>query len=287
VTFPARAVYNGRMRRREFFGSLALGATAATMTARAAAQTSPGKNAPKSGKPEFYELRAYHLRVGPQVKPMHDFLGEVYVPLLNQLGVRPVGAFQLTFGPNMPTLYLLSPYASLADYERVTTRLADELPRHKSPSAQAFFSATGQQPPYTRVETQLLRAFDGIPRLELPPTTAKRQPRIFELRVYETPSELGQSRKIEMFGPRMGELAIFRRVGLRPVLFARSVVGPRQPSFSYLLAFADLAEREAAWQRFRDDPEWQKLKVTPGYTDADIMSNIHDLILTPTPYSQI
>ena len=75
-----------------------------------------------------------------------------------------------------------------------------------------------------------------MPRLELPPETAKREPRIFELRVYETPSELGQSRKIEMFGPKLGELAIFRRVGLRPVLFASSVVGPRQPSFSYMLA---------------------------------------------------
>ena len=276
------------MQRRDLFGTLgSLGLSAAAVTGTmmagpAAAQTRSG-----GGKPGFFELRAFQLRVGPQVKPMNDFLGEVYVPLLNKLGVQPVGAFQLTFGPHMPTLYLLSPYESLAQYEKVVARMAEELPRQKAPSAQAFLSATGAQPPYTRVETQLLRAFDSMPRLELPPETAKREPRIFELRVYETPSELGQSRKIEMFGPKMGELAIFRRVGLRPVLFASSVVGPRQPGFSYMLSFPDLAARDAAWKRFREDAEWQKLKVTPGYTDAEIMSNITDYILTPTPYSQI
>jgi hypothetical protein len=275
------------MHRRDLFrtlGSLGLSAaaTGSMMGGPAVAQTRSG-----GGKPSFFELRAFQLRVGPQVKPMNDFLGEVYVPLLNKLGVQPVGAFQLTFGPHMPTLYLLSPYESLAQYEKVVARVAEELPRQKAPSAQAFLSATGAQPPYTRMDTQLLRGFDNMPRLELPPETAKREPRIFELRVYETPSELGQSRKIEMFGPKLGELAIFRRVGLRPVLFASSVVGPRQPGFTYMLSFPDLAAREAAWKRFREDAEWQKLKVTPGYTDAEIMSNITDYILTPTPYSQI
>jgi hypothetical protein len=269
------------MQRRDLFGTLgALGL--GVLAAPAIAQTRSG-----GGKPNFFELRAFQLRVGPQVKPMNDYLGEVYVPLLNKLGVQPVGAFQLSFGPHMPTLYLLSPYESLAQYERVTARLAEELPRQKAPAALAILGATGEKPPYTRIETQLLRAFDSMPRLELPPETSKREPRLFELRVYETPSDLGQSRKIEMFGPKLGELAIFRRVGLRPVLFASSVIGPRQPSFSYLLSFPDLAAREAAWKRFREDPEWQKLKVTPGYTDAEIMSNITDYILTPTPYSQI
>jgi hypothetical protein len=92
---------------------------------------------------------------------------------------------------------------------------------------------------------------------------------------------------MEMFGPRMGELEIFRRAGLVPVFFGRTLVGPRQPGFTYMLSFADLAAREAAWKRFREDPEWLKLKATAGYTDADVMSNISDLILSPTPYSQI
>src|SRR5205085_1145379 len=101
------------------------------------------------------------------------------------------------------------------------------------------------QPAYARIERQLLRAFDSFPRLEPPPAEARKQPRIFELRTYETQGELAHHRKIEMFGPKMGELAIFRRVGLTPVLFADTVFGPRQPCFHYMLTFADLAAREA------------------------------------------
>jgi NIPSNAP len=76
-------------------------------------------------------------------------------------------------------------------------------------------------------------------------------------------------------------------VGLTPVLFARTLIGPRQPAFAYILTFPDLAARDAAWKRFREDPEWLKLRATPGYSDAEIMANISDFILTPTAYSQI
>jgi hypothetical protein len=137
------------------------------------------------------------------------------------------------------------------------------------------------------MESQLLLAFDSFPRLEVPAAAAKKEARIFELRTYENPSELGHAKKVDMFGPKLGELAIFRKTGLQPVLFARSLIGPRQPNFSYMLTFPDLAAREAAWKRFREDPDWLKLKSTPGYADADIMANITDLILTPTPYSQV
>jgi len=54
-----------------------------------------------------------------------------------------------------------------------------------------------------------------------------------------------------------------------------------------MLTFPDLAAREKAWTTFRADPEWTKLKATPGFSDAEIMSNISDLVLRPTAYSQI
>jgi hypothetical protein len=260
--------------------TLALGALAAA--GEATAQT-----AGRTARPEFYELRIFKLRSGPQMKLMNDFLGEVFLPTLNRLNVKPVGAFNVTFGPEMPSIYLLSAYGSLGEYQTVRARTEEELRKNKAPSARAFLTGVGPTAPYARVETQLLQAFDNMPRLELPAGTAKREPRIFELRTYETAFEDGQRKKIEMFGTRMGELALFRRVGLTPVFFAASLVGPRQPSFSYLLTFPDLAAREAAWKRFREDAEWAKLKVTPGYTDADIMQNIADFILTPTAYSQI
>ena len=38
---------------------------------------------------------------------------------------------------------------------------------------------------------------------------------------------------------------------------------------------------------FRADPEWEKLRSTPGYTDAEIVTDINNLILAPTAYSQV
>lgn len=263
--------------------TLALGALAAA-PGESAAQ---GSGRPAAARPELYELRIYKLRIGAQPKLMNDFLGEVYLPLANKLGAKPVGAFNQTFGPEAPTMFVLTPFQSLASYESFRGKLSDELRTNRSSAAQAFLSGAAAQAPYVRLETQLLSAFDSMPRLEVPTATARKEPRIFELRTYETAGEDAQRKKIEMFGPRMGELAIFRKVGLTPVFFASNLVSTRQPAFTYMLTFPDLAGRDAAWKRFREDPDWLKLKATPGYTDAEIMSNITDLIVTPAPYSQI
>jgi hypothetical protein len=84
-----------------------------------------------------------------------------------------------------------------------------------------------------------------------------------------------------------GEIGIFRRLGMTPVFFARDLIGPTLPSLTYMLVYADMAAREKAWTAFRDDPEWVKLRAAPGYTNAEIMTNIQSLLLRPTDYSQI
>jgi hypothetical protein len=137
-----------------------------------------------------------------------------------------------------------------------------------------------------RIDSSLLEAFENIPRLEKPAAGGDRKTRLFELRTYESPSEPGHARKMEMF-TRKGELEIFRRTGLTPVLFGKTLIGPRLPSFSYMLTFPDWNARDKAWAAFRADPEWQKLKAQPGYSDAEILSNITDILLRPTAYSQI
>jgi hypothetical protein len=45
--------------------------------------------------------------------------------------------------------------------------------------------------------------------------------------------------------------------------------------------------REQAWNTFRNDPEWKKMSSTPGFTDAEIVTNISNAILKPTAYSQL
>ncbi len=274
-------VYKGPMMpRRQFMGRAAVMTMAGAQGAAGAAD----KAQPARTKTEYYELRTVQLRIGTQPKAAHDYLSEAYLPALGRLGIKPVGVFELTFGPQIPTIYILIPHESLASVGVVADRLAGDTTYQNSAAAQAFLHGPATQPPFVRMESTLLASFvEGLPRIELP----KKDARIFELRTYENPSEGAHLKKLEMFSPKMGELDIFRRVGLTPVFFGRTLIGPRQPSFTYLLTFPDLAARQKAWAAFVADPAWLKLKATPGYSDADIMSNISDLILRPTAYSQI
>jgi hypothetical protein len=232
---------------------------------------------------EYYELRKYSLRRGPQQQKINDYFRDANIPALNRLGIKPVGVFNVTIGPGNPTLYVLAPHSSLESAVTMHDRLAAD-PEYLQAGA-AFINATPTEPAYVRVESFLLGAFAGMPKLELPPGAVEKKPRIFELRTYESHSKKANRTKIEMFNT--AEIAIFRRAGLRPVFFGETVVGTGMPSLTYMLAFADMEERTRCWAAFGADPEWKKLSTTPGYTDPEIVSNITNVILSPTPYSQI
>jgi len=108
--------------------------------------------------------------------------------------------------------------------------------------------------------------------------------RILELRVYEGHSVKANKKKIEMFNEG-GEIALFKKTGLTPVFFGETLIGPKLPNLSYMLAFEDMADRDKRWQVFRDDPEWKRMNQDPAYKDT--ASNITDIILRPAAYSQI
>ena len=71
------------------------------------------------------------------------------------------------------------------------------------------------------------------------------------------------------------------------MFFASAVVGPAMPNLTYMLAFPDEAGRKAAWDKFRADPEWLKLKAVPEYADKEIVSRITNRVLAPAAYSEI
>jgi hypothetical protein len=140
-------------------------------------------------------------------------------------------------------------------------------------------------PAYSRMETVLLRAFNGFPELMPPPTDAKRPARVFEMRTYESINEKASRRKMKMFED--GEAGVFRRLGMSPVFFGQGIFGRNLPSLTYMLAFDDLASRESLWKAFGADAEWRKLRAQPGLSDAEIVSNITNTILRPLAFSDI
>jgi hypothetical protein len=230
---------------------------------------------------EFYELRLYHLRQGPMLKRFDEFYRDVALPAWNRAGVNPVGVFDLAIGPDAPTKYVLLPFKSLAAMAAAGERFEADPEVLKSD----FANVPPTDPAYIRKESSLMLAFTGHPKLEVPAQVAEKKPRLFELRTYEAHSRKANKKKVEMFN--VGEIAIFRRTGLQPVIFGEALVGTKLPNLTYMLVFDDMAARDKNWATFVGDPEWKKLSTTPGYTNPEILTNITSVFLRPTGYSQI
>jgi len=259
------------MERRTFMGLTAMAGAAAMGAAGNDAQSGAGGR-------KFYEVRLYHVKDAEQKKGVEQFFAEAAIPALNRLGITPVGVFEDEKEPS--PVYVVIPYPSLEAFATMTARVrADQEFQEKGA---AFANATGENPAFTLMEVSLLMAFTGMPRLETP---AKGPGRVAQLRIYESPSVMCGQKKIEMFNTR--ELAIFRKTGLNPVFFGEALAGGKMPNLTYMLAFESAEERDAAWGRFRSDPEWLELKAMPEYADKRILRGVTNLLLKPMPCSQI
>ena len=235
--------------------------------------------AQESSSMEFYQLRKYTLRTGPQQELTGKFFEQAMIPALNRLGIATVGTFKLDIGPETPTYYLLLPSTSAETLLTVDLRLAHDAKFVEA--AQDFWNAPASAPAFERVETSMLSAFSGWPKLVVP----KHEKRIFQLRTYENASYGAHLTKVKMFNE--AEIGIFTKSGLAPVFFGSTLVGSRTPSLTYMLTFPDVATLNHNWGVFGSDPAWKEISHRPEYADAKIVSNISNLYLSPLPSSQI
>ncbi len=229
------------------------------------------------------ELRTIKLRntEDNQKQRTTDFLEHSALPALQRAGAGPLGVFTGVIAPAGPFLLTLASYPSLAAMDEIRAKVAADSEYQKALTAYNSASGLG----YQRIDSSLLRAFDGMPRVVPPLSGGKRAARLFELRMYESNNLTTLRRKIKMFNE--GEMGIFQRLGMQPVFFGETIVGANMPNQCYMLTYEDLAGRERAWKAFGADEEWKKLRATPGYADAEIVSNITNSILAPLPFSPI
>jgi len=252
-----------------------LPAVAASVAAGNAAAADAPKNA-------ILELRRYQLRnsADNQRARTSDLLKQ-QAAAYQRAGVGPVGAFSSTIAPDGPYLIELISYPSLSAMEQANAKLAADSEYQKA--LDAFYAQPGLA--YERMESSLLRAFDGYPAVVPPPTDGKRAARLFELRMYESNTAGTLRKKVKMFND--GEIGAFVRAGGQPVFFGETMIGARQPNLTYMLSYEDLAGRDKVWKAFGADPEWQRLRGMPGLSDAEIVSNLSNTLLSPLAFSQI
>jgi hypothetical protein len=233
---------------------------------------------------EYYDLRRYQLVNGPGVKLTDAYFADALIPALNKIGIGPVGAFSLYFGPETPAYYLLLPSSRLETLLTADLQVAKDGTFVKA--AAPFWDAPAGSPPFVRIESSVMRAFKGYPKLTPPSSAATRGKRIYQLRTYQSPTNMDHVRKVEMF--HEGEFAIFAKAGAASVFYGDTLVGSNLPNLNYMLSFPDVTALEASWEKFNADPDWKKLSSDPRYKlDPPTVSNVSNLVLHPLPYSQV
>ncbi len=264
------------MNRREWMKN---GVAMAAMVAGAAESGSAQAQPSTGGTREYYLIRKYKLNSGPQGGVAGRYFQDALLPALGRMGMGPVGVMGLTYGAETPTTYLVIPGTDLTKLAQLDLLLAKD--DAFTQAAAPFWGPAATAPPFDRVSSSLSIAFEGYPRLTAP----AKEPRILQLRTYESPTYAAHIRKVEMF--HKGEFDYFAQSGAKSVFYSDNLIGTRGPSLTYMLAHKDLAAMDEHWKAFGAVPGWQKLSHDPRYSSEPIVSSIDNLVLTPTAYSQI
>jgi NIPSNAP/TAT (twin-arginine translocation) pathway signal sequence len=229
----------------------------------------------------YQELRAYRLKPGVSHTLLDGYLEKALIPALNKRGVQNVGVFTEPAAKDGPAVWTLIQHRSLDAMSAINDAINAD-PAVLAAGAE-YLRVGKADAAFDRIDTWLLIAFAGLPRLMVPALTREKKARIFELRIYESFSEVTALKKVAMFNA--GEIEVMQQVGLSPVFYGQALVGRDLPQLSYMLCSPDRATHDTNWKAFLDHPVWKRLLADPQY--ADTVSKITSRFLEPTPYSQL
>ena len=240
-----------------------------------------GARAADADSRQYYEVRIYSTQSDEQRQRVNDYWQNAAIPAYNRMGIRPVGVFTEQAASATNKIYVLIPCDSLEVFGAIPAKLAADAEYQKA--AADFLGAPKANPAYQRYESTLLAAFDGMKHISVPP--ADKQPNIFELRTYLSPSEGKGLNKIQMF--ESGEITVMKEVGLAPIFYGRAVVGSHLPCLTYMTCGENADEHKKHWKGFSDAPVWKQLQNDPQYKDNMIDNGIIQVMLKRTAASQL
>lgn len=253
---------------------------AATVAAGAAPLLANASTPAPVAEREFYEWRTYRTSNQDRQAVVNNYLEKALLPALGRMGIDRVGAFAPVEDGDK-SISILVPHRTLDTVGLFNDKLGADAAYQDA--AKDYFAAPRKDPAFVRIENRLMRAFKGMPVIELPPQTAKKDPRVFEIRIYESHNEHMARLKVEMFDE--GEIQIMRDVKLAPVFYGETLVSNDVPNLTYMLSGES---KEAHQQHFKDflkHPEWDRIKRLERYKGT--VSKITSVFFTPTDWSQI
>ncbi len=231
---------------------------------------------------QYYELIEYQGIDVERLGELDAFLDKALIPSLNRMGIKNVGALSTEVPiDGKSSMFLLMPLSGPAQVASILDALGKD--EAFLSEGHAYLETDIKKPVYSRMRSELLLAFDCFPKLAVPTQKTANKDRLFEMRVYESPTERMGYLKVHMFNN--GEVPIFLDCGIQPVFFGQPLVGDRMPNLTYMTVYDNAEQRDACWKKFQNHPEWAKLKAVDLYQGT--VSKIHKINLLPRPYSQL
>ena len=245
-----------------------------------AAFAASGAAASQDKRTQFYNAWFFNLKNGTQPARVHEYLKNGMLPALARAGAGPAVVLEALVAPHMPQVAMLFGCSSFDDLWNIHSKVTQDDEHHK----QMALVEQGDEPPFETEQVMLLQAAPFSPELVVDKEPRK-TPRVFELRVYHSPTWRQLRALHERFaGP---EIQIFHRSGVNPVLYSSTIIGPNMPNLTYLIPFENLDAREKAWAKFGADPEWVKVRKESVDKYGQISSVIQISLYKATAYSPV
>lgn len=231
---------------------------------------------------EIYQLKIYSCETDEQVLDTEHYLKQAFLPGLKRMGISQVGVLKprVNVEEMDRRIFVLIPFNTLDDFYTLDAKLKKD--EQYVLAGEDYLNAAHDQPPYSRIESILLKAFSGMPSMKAPELDGNRKDRVYELRSYQSATEAIHAKKVDMFNAG-GEIKLFEKLEFNAVFYAQVIAGSDMPNLMYMITFSDEESQKAHWSTFVNSPEWSELKVMPKY--ANTVSHIDKYLLYPTDYS--
>lgn len=233
---------------------------------------------------DYLEFRVYHVANKDQEAIVDEFLKNALLPALHRNNRKTVGVFKPIANDTASDkkIYVLIAHKSIKDFIDLPATL--EKDKAYQAAGAAYLNTPYNKLAYTRFETILAYAFEGMPSIAKPQLSGSKADNVYELRSYEGHTEKIHKNKVEMFN-KGGEMTLFKRLGFNAVFYSEVLAGSRMPNLMYMTSFNTMKERDEHWQAFRDDSEWKKLSANPIYQHNVAKSEI--ILMHVAEYSDL
>jgi len=262
------------MQRRNFIKTA--GALSLIPAAEWATAASPKEAAATAAKKEIYEWRIYTLN--GEGAALDEFMKDALLPAFRRKKIKTgiFSALNLKEGEKEQR-HVLFIYPDIQTYLKVKQSIWND--GEFLSAAKNYFDISAPAPVYFAFETYLSEAFDHIP-VHRKPDPARG---MLEIRIYHSPNEEANKRKVKMFN--VDEIKIFDETGINSVLYGDILAGPNMPAIMYLTWYKDEPTRNAAWDKFREHPDWKRISKLPEYAYTAIRNQ--SIFLKPLDFSEI